>query len=106
MRSRQLHGNLSHSVKKTVFVMHALLGILCLEGFDAIVEFANVFQQCVIFFVFADGLGRGAEHDCFWRHVFGQARHGSNHDLIADLDVSTETDLAGERDIISDAGAA
>ena len=72
-----------------------------LEGFDAVVKLADIFQQWVIFFEITERLGGGAEHHRVRRHAFGEPRHGTNDNFVADFDVSTEADLAGEGHIVA-----
>lgn len=76
------------------------------KSFDAVVKLTDIFQQWVIFFEIAEGLGWGAKHHRVRRHAFGEPRHGTNDDFVADFDVSTETDLASEGDIVAHACAA
>jgi hypothetical protein len=51
-------------------------------------------------------LGWRSEHDGIRRDVFGEARHGANHDTVANFDMATESDFAGEGDIIANPCAA
>ncbi|MFO0007728.1 MAG: hypothetical protein ACK559_42100, partial [bacterium] len=75
------------------------------ESLHAIVEFADIFQEGVVLLVFADRLGWGTEHDGVRWHIFGEARHRADHDLVADLNVAAEADFSSKGDIVANAGA-